>query len=66
MSRLTEYGVTVKKRLIDLNMTQNALASEIRERTGLYVDGGYLYKILTGERKSQNIVAAINEILDLN
>ncbi len=66
MSRLTEYGVTVKKRLIDLNMTQTSLAASVRDKTGLYVDGGYLHKILTGERKAPNVVSAINEILDLD
>ena len=66
MSRLTDYGVAVKKRLIDLDMTQSSLAAAVKVKTGLYVDGGYLHKILTGERKAPNVVSAINEILDLN
>ena len=38
---------------------------EIKERTGLYVDSGYMYKILTGQRNAPKIVAAIREILNL-
>lgn len=65
MSVLTEYGVAVKKRLIDLGMSQKDLAEEVSAKTGLFVDGGYLHKILTGSRTAPKIVSAINEILDI-
>ena len=31
----------------------------------MYMDSGYMYKILTGQRKAPKIVSAICEILDL-
>lgn len=42
--------------------SQEWLISQIRGRTGLFCDGGYLYKIFVGERNALSIVSAINEI----
>lgn len=63
MAQLTAYGKEVKKRLIDIGQSQEWLISQIRERTGLFCDAGYLYKIFVGERNAPSIVGAINEIL---
>jgi hypothetical protein len=41
------------------------LEKSVSEKTGLYVDGGYMYKILTGQRNAPKIVAAICEILNI-
>lgn len=60
-----DFGKTVKKRLVDLDKTQKWLMEQIADKTGLYVDGFYLYKILTGQRNAPKITAAIMEILDL-
>lgn len=60
-----DFGKTVKKRLVDLDKTQKWLMEQIAEKTGLYIDGFYLYKILTGQRNAPKITAAIMEILDL-
>lgn len=65
MAQFTEYGKTVKKRLIDNNMTQEDLIKLIAGETNLFVDKGYLYKILTGQRKAPTIVSSINDILDI-
>ena len=46
-------------------MTQKQLEEEVNHRSGLFVDSGYMYKILTGERKAPKITQAIREILDL-
>lgn len=59
------FGKTVKKRLVDLDQTQKWLMQQITEKTGLYVDGRYLYKVLAGQRKAPKITAAIREILDI-
>lgn len=66
MARVSEYGIEVKKKLIDKNMTQENLISMLREKTELFVDGSYLYKILSGQREAPKIKAAINEILDIS
>lgn len=65
MAQLTDYGKSIKKRLIDLDRTQNWLIAEIRKKTGLYCDNSYLYKIQTGQLRTPKIVQAIQDILDL-
>lgn len=65
MAQLTDYAKTIKKRLIDVEQTQEWLIGRVVEKTGLFCDSGYLYKIFTGERNAPSIVKAINEILEL-
>jgi hypothetical protein len=57
--------VAVKTKLLRLGKDQKWLEGAVAEKTGLYVDGGYLYKILTGQRNAPKIVAAIREILNI-
>lgn len=64
-SSICEYGKQIKKQLIDINQSQAWLIDEVKALTGLYFDGFYLHNILTGARKPQKIIAAINEILGL-
>lgn len=65
MANITDFGKEVKKKLVDIGQPQTWLEAEIRERTGLFVDNGYLYKIFTGQRNAPKIVEAIKEILDI-
>ncbi|MGE4276924.1 MAG: XRE family transcriptional regulator [Lawsonibacter sp.] len=65
MAQFTAFGKEVKKALIDVDETQDWLMKKIGANTGLFVDSGYMYKILTGERSAPKIVQAIREILDL-
>ena len=65
MTNFTEWGIAVKKRMIDLGMTQKELAEAVSKETGLFVDGGYLYKILTGRRAAPKVVSAINSVLGI-
>lgn len=62
---ITEYGKTVRKRLIDIEKTQEWLREQVVERTGLYIDAQYMTKILNGQRGAPKVKAAINEILGL-
>jgi hypothetical protein len=48
-----------------MGKTQNWLEQTVTDRTGLFVDSSYMYKILTGQRSAPKIVAAIREILNL-
>ena len=43
----------------------NEQPEPVREKTGLFVDNGYMYKILTGQRNAPRIVEAICEILNI-
>lgn len=60
-----DFRKEVKHRLIDLGKTQKWLEDEISKRTGLFVDSGYIHKIMTGHRKAPKITAAICEILGI-
>ena len=64
-SKFSDFGLCVKTELLRRGKEQKWLEEAIKEKTGLYVDGGYLYKILTGKRNAPKIVAAICEILEL-
>lgn len=61
----TKFGKDVKKRLIDLDTSQEWLISQINRDTGLFVDSSYLNRILTGRCNSEKIIASISKILDL-
>lgn len=65
MAQLTEFGKEVKKRLVDINQNQIWLINQVKGKTGLFLDSGYLNKILTGRRNAPKVVQAIREILEL-
>ena len=65
MPKFTTFGLQVKIQLLQTGRDQKWLEEAVSEKTGLYVDGGYMYKILTGQRNAPKIVAAICEILDI-
>ena len=64
-SKFSDFGLSVKTELLRRGKEQKWLEEAVAERTGLYVDRSYLYKILTGQRHAPKIVAAIREILEL-
>lgn len=64
-SKFSDFGLSVKTELLRRGKEQKWLEEAVSEQTGLYVDGGYMYKILTGQRKAPKIVEAIREILGL-
>lgn len=61
-----EFGKTVKKKLVDIDKSQEWLIDQVKSKTGLFFDSSYLYKILTGQRNAPLIKQAINEILELD
>ena len=65
MAKLTEFGKSVKIRLIEMDKDQPWLVDQVKGKTGLYFDGPYLWKILVGKLKTPSIVKAICEILEL-
>lgn len=66
MSNFSDFGLKVKVQLLQTGMSQKRLEEEVSRKTGLYVDGGYMYKILTGQRNPPKIITAIREILNIN
>lgn len=65
-SKFTDFGLCVKTELLRQGRGQKWLEEVVSEKTGLYVDGGYMYKILTGQRNAPKIVNAICEVLGLH
>ena len=64
-SKFTDFGLCVKTELLRRGKDQKWLEEEVSQRTGLFVDNGYMYKILTGQRNAPKIVAAICEVLGI-
>ena len=64
-SKLTDFGLCVKTELLRQGMSQAELEKSVSEDTGLFVDSGYMYKILTGQRSPKKIVSSICRILDI-
>ena len=52
MTQLTVFGKEVKKKLVDIGQSQAWLMDKINGKTGLFIDSGYMYKILTGKRNA--------------
>ena len=65
MAQLTAFGKDIGKRLIDLDKPQTWLIEEVRNKTGLYFDDSYMYKIKTGQLSTPKVVQAIRNILDI-
>lgn len=64
-SKYSDFGLSVKTELLRRGKEQRWLEETVSELTGLYVDSGYMYKILTGRRNAPKIVEAIREILEM-
>lgn len=65
MAQLTVLGKEIKKKLVDIDQTQDWLVSQVKGKTGKFLDGPYLHKIMAGTRNAPTIVSAIREILEL-
>lgn len=65
MPKYSAFGLCVKTKLLQIGKTQKWLEQTVAKKTGLFVDGGYMYKILTGQRNAPRIVEAICEILNI-
>lgn len=65
-SKFSDFGLLVKTELLRQGKEQKWLEAAVSEKTGLFVDNGYMYKILTGQRNAPKIVAAICEVLNIH
>lgn len=63
--KFTDFGLRVKTELLKRGKEQKWLEEEVNQKTGLFVDSGYMYKILTGQRNAPKVVQAIREVLDI-
>ena len=65
-SKFTDFGLCVKTELLRQGKEQKWLEEAVSEKTGLFIDNGYMYKILTGQRNAPKLVSAIRDVLGLN
>ena len=65
LSKFSDWGLCVRTELLRIGKTRKWLEEEVAKKTGLFVDRGYMYKILTGKRSAPKVVAAICEILNV-
>lgn len=65
LSKFTTFGLCVKTELLRIGKSQKWLEETVAEKTGLFVDSGYMYKILTGQRNAPNVVEEICKILNI-
>ena len=62
----SEFGKSIKLKLIELNKTQNWLIETIRlNLPDSYVDGSLLHKIIVGAISSGKVVDEIHKILQI-
>lgn len=61
--KFTPFGLYVKTELLKRGKTQKWLEEQINA-DGMFMDSGYMYKILTGQRSAPRIVDKIKTILD--
>lgn len=66
MAKICDFGVEIKKRLVEVNQNQLWLIERVKQDTGLYFDGSYLHKVIAGELATPTIVASIRKILNLD
>ena len=64
-SKFSDFGLCVKTELLRRGKEQKWLEAAVSEKTGLFVDNGYMYKILTGQRNAPKIAQAICELLNI-
>lgn len=65
IATFTPFGKEIKKRLIDLERNQSWLIEQVAKKTGLYFDGSYLHKVMTGQLNTPKVVEAIRVILEI-
>ena len=65
LPKFNTFGLCIKTELLRIGKSQKWLEETVSKKTGLYVDSGYMYKILTGQRNAPKIVAAICEVLNI-
>ena len=66
MANTSDFGKEVKIRLVEMEKNQAWLIEQVKEKTGLYFDSGYLWRINNGSLATPKVVEAIREILGMS
>ncbi len=63
---ISDFGKSIKLKLIEINKTQNWLICELQKNLpNNYIDGSLLYKIIVGDISKGKVVDEIKKILEL-
>lgn len=54
VAKVTDFGIAVKVRLMEMQKTQTWLVEQVKERTGTYFDSSWLHRILTGKLPAES------------
>lgn len=65
MTKVCDFGKEIKKRLVDIDQSQEWLIAAVAKDTGKYFDSGYLHRILRGEISTRGPVNSICKVLDI-
>lgn len=65
MTQYSAFSTEVRCQLIKRGWNFADLGVFVHEKTGLFCDGAYISKILSGKRRPKKIIAAIREILGI-
>ena len=63
-----EYGRAIKHRMIDLGLTEAALAVLVAEKSGMYCDQPLINKLISGQinpSRRPKLAQAINDCLNI-
>ena len=63
---LTNYGRSIKKKLLDMDKSQEWLIREVNNKCTIMVTSSYLNRIMTGKVRKSAAIQVINNILDIN
>lgn len=65
MAQVCDFGKEVKKKLVDIDQSQEWLCQKVREDSGLYIDSVYMSRIIYGRCSPDKIIASICKVLDI-
>ena len=62
----SDFGRSIKKKLVENNKNQNWLLDELRKRLpDMYIDSSLIHKIIVGEVSSGRVVEEIHNIFEI-
>ena len=64
-NKFTEYGKSIKRRILELDRTQAWLIDEVNKRANITMTSSYLNRIMIGKVAKSSAIPIINEILGI-
>ena len=64
-NKLTDYGKCIKKKLLDMDKSQEWLISEVNKKSPITLTSSYLNRIMIGKVINSTAIPIINEVLEI-